>query len=159
VHDLAGLQRLLRERTGFETVDISSTEGQIRLIGRVPPNASSQWILIVHRMLVTCESASWKADISRTYFLRQVTSGKKLFYAWRVILQAPKILECLPEIFNAVQTAPRPSRVELQEFPLAGASIHRNEPQNGKGAGSVDHVPLGPMAAASAMAARMGGSR
>lgn len=143
------LKNLLRDRAGFEVVDASSGASQLRLVGRVPPNASAQWVLIVHRLLVMSKKADWKVDISRNYFLKELTSGPKLFYAWRLIFQAGNVEEQLQSILDAVNNAPRPARVELQEYPLPGAGKHRNEPKNGKGAGSIGQMPLGISAARS----------
>jgi hypothetical protein len=141
---LEALKSILRERAGFEVVDLSSADSQIRIVGRVPPNASSQWVLIVHHLLLVSRKAAWKVDISRNYFLRDAPSGPKLFYAWRLIFQAPNISEQLIEISSAFKNAPKPARVELQEYPL-GATRNRNEPwrNNGKGAGLLGQMPLG----------------
>jgi len=159
VQGLEDLKKILRDRAGFEVVDATASESQIRLVGRVPPNASSHWVLIVHRLLVSCSQASWKVDISRQYFLRELSNGPKLFYAWRCIFQAAQLSSQLPDILTVIHNTPKPSRVELQEFPLSGAGSSRTQHTNGRGAGSVDRVPLGPMAATAAMAQRMGGQQ
>lgn len=140
------LKNLLRDRAGFEVVDASSTDAQVRLVGRVPANAGSQWVLIVHRLLEMSRKSPWKVDISRNYFLRDLSSGPKLFYAWRLIFQSPAVESHLTEIISVISNSPRPSKVELQEFPLAGVSSRRNELRNGRGAGLVDRTPIGPMA-------------
>jgi len=57
---------------------------------------------------------------------------------------------------QALESAPPPSRVELQEVPLTGASIYRTQVINGKGVGSIDHIPVGPMAAMAALQSRVG---
>lgn len=148
------LTQLLQVRTGFEAIDVARAPNQIRITGRVPPNGSSPWILLVHHLLLACEHTVWKADISRYYFLRQMENGqKRLFYTWRVILQGQQIEQHLPAIAQAVKNAPRPARVELQEFPLAGA---QREHANGKGVYSAETTP---MVAHIAATARMGGVR
>lgn len=146
---LEDLKKILAARAGFEAVDASVAESQIRLIGRVPPNASSHWLLIVHRMLVACGRAAWKVDISRQYFLRDLPSGPKLFYAWRLIFQAPQIETVMPNILNTIHTSPRPAVVELAEFPLPGGDTYRKSYANGKGAYSAESVPSVVMSAAS----------
>lgn len=151
----ADLSKLLRDRGGFEAVDVQEGKTQIRLEGRVPPNASSHWVLVVHHLLVLMEQKDWKVDISKHFFVRQLKSGAKMFYAWRLIFQSPDVAKHLDDILLSIGSSPRPARVELQEYPLPGAGAHRNEFQNGKGAGSVDRVPLGPMAAAAAMTQRV----
>jgi len=139
------LRAALHRRAGFEVVDASAGENQIRLVGRVPPNAGQQNILIIQRLLVTCETTPWKVDISRVYFVRGV--NKKLLYAWRFIFQASGIEQHLQHIVETIQNTPRPARLELTEFPLTGTSPNRNRLVNGKGAGFVDKTPIGPMAA------------
>ena len=152
---LNDLKNLLGSKTGFVTLDQQASENQLRVVGRVPPNASSHWVLVVHRLLSVSEAASspWKVDISRQYFLRAAGNSKKLFYSWRLIFQAPKITEQLQAILNAINTAPKPARVELQEYPLTGAS--RNH-VNGKGAYTAETTP---MVAHVASQARMRGIR
>lgn len=147
------LKALLAARTGFETLDMQPSEARIRLVGRVPPNATSQWVLIVHKLLTTAERAPWKVDISRFYFLRDAGNNKKLFYSWRVIFDAPQVQNHLKHIMDTINGAPRPARVELQEIPLHGAQRNHH---NGKGAYAAETTP---MVAHIAAQARMGGIR
>lgn len=148
------LAKALAQRSGFEPLDINASANQIRVIGRVHPNGSSQWVLLVHHLLLTCEKTPWKVDISRYYFLRQMESGqKRLFYTWRLLVQGQEVSQHLPRIIQAVASAPRPNQVELQEFPLAGAQRNHH---NGKGAYSAETTP---MVAHIAASARMGGVR
>lgn len=147
------LSRLLRGRAGFDVVDVQPSENQLRIVGRVPPNASSQWVLIVHRLLIAQEQLPWKVDVSRHYFLRQVGSNKKLFYSWRLIFQAPKVQQHLVSVMDVIHNAPRPARVELQEYPLTGA---QRTHANGKGAYSAETSPL---VASLATQMKMGGAR
>lgn len=147
------LKALLAQRTGFEVLDMQPSDAQLRIVGRVPPNASSHWVLLVHRLLVVSKNAPWKVDISRNYFLRAVGTSEKLFYTWRLIFQAPKMQTQLKSIVDAVNSAPRPARVELQEFPLTGTD---RTIKNGKGAFAAETTP---MVAHVAAQARMGGIR
>lgn len=150
VNDLKGL---LASRTGFETLDEQVGPSKLRLVGRVPLNANSQWVLVIHRLLLVSERTPWKVDVSRFYFIRTVGNNQKLFYTWRLIFDAPQITNHIKSIMDAVHSAPRPSRVELQEIPLHGAQ--RNH-QNGKGAYAAETTP---MVAHVAAMARMGGIR
>jgi hypothetical protein len=102
------------------------------------------------------ENRVWKVDISRHYFNRVLQSGPKMFYAWRLIFQADRMSDHLDDILGVIRSAPAPAQVELQEYPLPGAGANRNEFRNGRGAGSVDRVPLGPMAAMAAVSGRVG---
>lgn len=154
---LADFRKLLKDRAGFTVVDEQVGTNQIRLVGRVPPNASQYWVLIVHHMLVQMAQRPWKVDISKHYFIRDMESGPRMFYAWRLIFQADLVADHLEDISGVVRSSPQPARVELQEYPLPGAGANRNEHKNGKGAGNVDKVLLGPMAATASFQARSGG--
>jgi hypothetical protein len=154
---LDDLKNILRSRGGFEAVEARATDTQIRLEGRVPPNAQSHW-LITSAVLMdrSEEGAGWSLDYSKHFFRRQLPSGRKSFFAHRLIFQAESIESVVGDIIQTIQRAPQPSRVELQEFPLTGAGSHRQQSHNGRGAFSVDKAPLGPMAV---QAMRGGGVR
>ena len=141
---LDDLKRLLHQRGGFETVEAKLTDTQVRLEGRVPPNASSHWVVLVASLLKAAGD-SWSLDYSKHYFLRQLPSGQKMFYAHRLIFQAQSTTEALDQIYSVVSGAPRPNRTELQEFPLSGVGAHR-EATSGRGAYLADKAPIGPMA-------------
>lgn len=147
------LKALLAARAGFEVLDMQPSDSQLRVVGRVLPNASAYWVLVVHRLLVASKNTAWKVDVSRNYFLRAVGNSEKLFYTWRLIFQAPKMPTQIKSIMDAVNSAPKPARVELQEFPLTGADRSH---KNGKGAFTAETTP---MVAHVAAQARMGGIR
>ena len=145
---------ILTKRVGFEALAVDPSDNQLRLIGRIPPNAQSHWVLVIHKLLVATERTQWKVDISRFYFTRVVGNNqKRLFYSWRVIFQGQNIGQFYKAICACINDAPRPARVELQEFPLTGA---QRQHQNGKGAYTAETSPL---VASVAAAARMGGVR
>jgi hypothetical protein len=147
------LKALLATRTGFEVLDLQLSANQLRIVGRVLPNASKHWVLLVHRLLTVSKSSAWKVDISRNYFLRSVGDTERLFYTWRLIFEASNMASQIESIHAAVNSAPRPARVELEEFPLTGADrTHKN----GKGAFAAETMP---MVAHVAAQARMGGIR
>ena len=146
------LKTMLSGRCGFETLDEQASPDQLRLVGRVPPNAASHWVLIIHKLLVTAERTPWKVDVSRFYYTRVVGQNqKKLFYSWRLIFQGKDIVSHLQGIMQTINDAPRPVRVELQEHPLHGAQ--RNH-VNGKGAYAAETSPLVASVAAAARARR-----
>jgi hypothetical protein len=129
------LTRLLQQKAGYQTLDVSTEGGQVRLLGRVPPNAADQWILVVHRLLVESESADWKVDVSRKYFLRG--PSKKMVYSWRLVFNSASPTEAMiSNVMRAVQNAPRPQKTEISEFPLAGAS--RAVSNGGRGASTIN---------------------
>lgn len=145
---LDDLKGILLKRGGFTAVEAKASETQIRLEGRVPPNASTHWILVARALLMAARrNPGWSVDYSKHYF---VQDGDKMRYAHRLIFQAPDISAALEGIIRTVQGAPYPARVELQEVPLVGAGAHR-ESTGGRGAFSVDKAPLAPAMMARAM--------
>lgn len=143
---LDDLKQALQRRGGFQAVEAKQTDTQIRLEGRVPPNALSHWIVLATHMLRSSGDL-WTLDWSRHYFLRKMSNGAdKVFFAHRLIFQASDVPAALAGILTVINGAPRPSRTELQEFPLVGAGAHR-EATSGRGAYLADRAPLGPMAA------------
>lgn len=150
---LDDLKKLLQARGGFETVESKMTDVQIRMLGRVPPNASSHWVLVAATLLQVAQSSQWSVDYSKHYFLKKVGSGQKMFYAHRLIFQAPDMKTFIDHIMRAIHGAPQPARIELQEFPLSGSGAHR-EATSGRGAFSALSAPVGPLAAHAALAGR-----
>lgn len=150
---------VLAKRVGFDVLSVDPVAGQpvvnqVRLTGRIPPNGQSHWALVMHHVLVRASRMPWKADISRLYFTRLVGNNQeKLFYTWRIIFQGQGLEQHFKSILDTIVQAPQPSRVELAEFPLHGASRKHS---NGKGAFTADTNPL---VASLAAAARMGGVR
>lgn len=138
------LTRLLKLRGGFETVNANPSQGQVRLLGRVPKDHMGAWLLIVNELLVRGSGTSWSVDISKQYFRRD---GKVMF-AWRIILKAADAAQAVSAVCEAISSAPRP-RVSVDEFPLPGVKGDRNVAgpnSRGKGAqGSLNSV-VGPMA-------------
>lgn len=137
---LDDLKAILLKRGGFTAVEAKATDTQIRLEGRVPPNASQHWILVARALLIAGGKSSWSVDYSKHYFVRD---NGKILYAHRLIFQGQGIKESITEIIKTIHTAPFPARVELQEVPLIGAGAHR-ESTGGRGAYSVDRAPLAP---------------
>jgi len=129
---VAELKTALMQKTGFQTLDTNASEGQIRILGRVPPNASNQWVLVLQRLLHDSERMQWKLDASKKYFLRD--QDHKMIYAWRLIFQAPAMNNQIASIIESLMNSPKPNRVEISEFPLAGARTHN---ANGKGATNI----------------------
>lgn len=142
---LDDLTKILKSRGGFEAVEARATETQLRLEGRVAPNATSHWTIVAATLLQASESGPWTLDYSKHYFLRKLQSGARMFYAHRLIFQAQDALGIIDSIIQVVHRSPQPSRVELQEFPLAGSGAHRDA-VSGRGAFSVDRAPIGPQA-------------
>jgi hypothetical protein len=133
-------------RVGFEVVSKSSTEGQLRLMGRVPSQRMGDWLIIIQRLLGSSEEADWNIDISKQYFLR----GGKILYGWRLIVQANEVVNHLEEIVALVTSSPR-SKKEITEIALTGAGVHRTTLKRGKGAQSVLNASVGPLAAMKGM--------
>ena len=142
--DLIKLTTALRSKCGLQTLESSSNERQIRLLGRLPPIRTGDWLLFMHHALshIAAKQPGWTLDVSKHYFLYQT----KIRFGWRLIFQAPKIEEFLDSIVNIVMSAPMSSRQEVMEVPLLGVGPDRNSPQNGRGAGGILTHLTGPAA-------------
>lgn len=147
--NITELVRAMNQKAGFELVDHSVSSSQLRLLGRVPLDRAglnmNNWLLVIRQLLLHSRKAAWKTDISKDYFLLGTTD--KVVYAWRIILQGDSIEAHLGAITQLVAAAPPSSRSEVTEMPLPGVSADRNSTVGGRrGAGPVDHVPIGPLA-------------
>lgn len=89
---------------------------QLRIMGRVPPDAMYKWKAFLQYALLAQAAATWKIDLSKSYFLR----GEDVVYAWRVIVQNPS-----GDFLRAVEDMPTPA-VEIMEVALPGVAIDRN---------------------------------
>ncbi len=134
---LTQLQEALEARS-FEVVNANEQTRQLRIMGRVPGDVTSQrnWLLVVDRLLLRAESAGWSVDASKQY-LRHANG---LRFAWRLIFQGENLPTHYADIATTIKAAPQSSRVELTEFPLTGSRQGRGS------AGPVGKVPVGPAA-------------
>jgi hypothetical protein len=138
--DQEQLYAALSKRAGFEVVNTTGSQTQLRVLGRVQGSENTaRWLLVVERLLVKAAGAPWSIDISKQYFLR----GEKLLYGWRVILQAPDLAPHFDAIVAAVNSTPARVAVVSDEVPL-NASPNRNALRNGKGAQGVLTAVVGP---------------
>ena len=136
--DAEGVLNALHTRFGFEVLQPTIGEKQIRALGRVHAQHEDNWKVGMQHILSIAEGAEWSADISRQYFLR----GGVLVYAWRVIFQGGDMAALAPHILATLNNTPR-ARVELMEQPLPGVKGQRTMMnKRGKGAGSADSTPL-----------------
>lgn len=141
------LQPILLQRAGLETIEAASEQGRVRIFGRVRSNRMPTWLMAVQGLLQASEhesssGAAWKVDISKQYFLR----GGKLFFGWRIILQAQSLSESLPRIIEVIQRM-QPLTVQSDVIPL-NAREDRNALRNGRGAQPTDKAVVGPLAKA-----------
>jgi len=135
------LQSILQKRVGFEIISQNTAANQIRYFGRVRPTHMPIWLEAMRQLLLVA-GHGWSLDLSKQYFLR----GDKLFFGWRIILQAQDLAGHLPAIIDVlqrVQIAPR----ELDEVRLH-AGPDRNALRNGKGAQPMGSAVVGPAAKA-----------
>lgn len=139
-------------RRGYETRQKSTTSNnQVRLMGRVDVNQTRGWLVVAHYLIKSAKQMPWfSVDISKSYIDR----NDRLMFGWRIILQGEDIVDNLDKVAQVIERAPR-ARVELEEQILPGARKDRNAPSSltrGKGAQNAGSAIVGPMAAA-----RMGG--
>lgn len=140
----------LKMKGGFETVNHTSTPGQIRLLGRVSKEYTPGWLIVVQQLLLRSGHGGWTIDVSKQYFLR----GDKVMFAWRIIIQvagatAENTAESrLGEVAEVIGNSPKP-RVVVMEEPLPGVKGDRNivsANSRGKGAQGVLNAKVGPSA-------------
>lgn len=136
---LPQLYTVLNQRAGFEVVNQTVTDNQIRVIHRVAKGGMPNWLMVMDCLIEASESAPWNIDLSKQYFRR----ASRLIYGWRFILQADNIVEHLPDVIAAIQRAPRARQI-VDEQPLAGASTNRNSLTRGKGAQNPLQARVGP---------------
>lgn len=139
---------LLQQIAAFETVSSSAAQKQVRVVGRVDRNRQSFWTTCVHHLLKTAATSggAWTCDISRQFIMQD----NQLRYAWRIILQGqdPAVLQKV--LLNALESAPRPGRVEIESMLLPGYKPGQTRDgvnAKGKGAQSSLNAVVGPMAA------------
>ena len=133
---------LALDNVGFESLQSSDGERQMRRFGRVRPQRQAVWLGAVEALLRSARDQPWDVDISRQYFLR----GEKLMWGWRVIFQGDQLSQHIDGI-NAVVLSARPAVQQLEEVPLS-VSPNRNQVRNGKGAQPTGSAVVGPMAKA-----------
>lgn len=137
--DVTVLFQALALKSKFEIVDHTPTANQLRIIGRIPADPAGQymqnWLVIARNLLLAQEAGSaWHVDLSKQYFLKGPSNGKKIVYGHRLIIQATDVAQYYDEIIAVVLDS-KPSAVfSVDSFPLPGADGMRNEPKNGKGA-------------------------
>ena len=136
---LQELYAVFHNRSGFEVVNETVTDSQVRVIHRVGKNGMPNWLMIMDALIDAAEAAPWNLDLSKQYFKRNGI----LIYGWRFILQAPSVLDHVPSLIAVVKQAPR-ARQTIDEQPLAGASASRNSLKRGKGAQNPLKARVGP---------------
>jgi hypothetical protein len=96
------------------------------------------WLIVARNLLLSQESGSpWKVDISKQYFLKGPEGSKKIVYGHRLLVQAENVTQHFEEIVRVVLGSRPSSVVEVNSFPLPGATPDRNVGRNGKGANSI----------------------
>lgn len=137
------LKRTLASKAGFEAIDEQVTDSRVRFFGRVRPQNMPLWLAVMRSILIASEKSQWKADLSRQYFLR----GDKVFFGWRIIIQAPTVQQHLDQVSQVISTTQR-SGVQQQDEVALHAPPNRNALRNGRGAQSSLSAVVGPMAKA-----------
>ncbi len=150
----AHVQRLAHAILGTglaEPVNNTFGDNRVSILLRVKNGVDQDWNELITKILLSTEFHNkevfaWNAHICRTYFLRQ----RKLVFGWSITITSQNMQEALDEVVRVVHGGdPEPREEnpnELTEFPLVGASKHRNTPgASGKGAypigGSNDFRP------------------
>lgn len=147
----AELLSALNKKAGFEAVSVDSTDpNRLRIMGRVPEDAigmnMNNWKILMYRLYLAMEQRPWKADFSKSYFIRPDT--EKLVFAWRIIFQGENIVSHFKDIISLVVTSPNSARADVTEMVLPGASRDRHSTHGGRrGAGPSGSIAVGAAAA------------
>lgn len=117
---LPQLYQVLGERAGFEVVNQTVSENQVRIIHRISKEGMPNWLNVMESLFDASEAATWDIDLSKQYFKR----NSQVVYGWRIILQGSNVIEQLSSVIEAVKVAPRAVQ-SIDEQPLVGASSSR----------------------------------
>lgn len=126
---LQKLKAVLLNKAGFQPVQESCTDRQLRFVGRVSPNKTAQWLRVMERLLVREHEAPWTIDLSKQYFLR----GSKLLYGWRMILQGEGVEQYFEDVIATVMSAPT-IQSQVEEVRLYGRGNNDASMSGGRGA-------------------------
>lgn len=129
---LSEIITVLSQRAGFEVVNQTVNENQIRIIHRISKEGMPNWLSIMKSLFGAEAQASWNLDVSKQYFLR----AGSVVYGWRFILQTEEVESCLPAVLLAIKNAPLAKRANRfpEEQPLVGCGSSRRG-VNAKGKG------------------------
>lgn len=106
----------LKESCGFEVVTLDSTDGRLRIAGRVPPDAS-RWKAVKDRLLIAGEDGRLAAvDVSQWHFRRAMGGEKRTVYLWRIIVKddPAKVAEVVRNRVPVAYEEPREGVAKLQ---------------------------------------------
>ena len=141
MEQLEGLFSTICGRFGMQIVSQSVTQAQIRLVLRINPQQTRNWLVAGQHLLRVSRRSEWTYDLSRHYFLRGGDDGV-MVWAWRVIFQHQDIASQIPSIIAAMNSAPR-ARFEIEEQQLPGVTGQRRTMnERGKGASAAGTPPL-----------------
>lgn len=133
----------LTRKSGFEVISGKELPNQLRVMGRCHPDRWNFFLPVVHNLLTFSEdpNVGWTVDISKPYLLRE---GRVLF-AWRLIFQAPQVLEQYGSIVDAIGGSAGPTRVELTSQLLPGyrpGDVRGGINAKGKGSSAAGSLPM-----------------
>lgn len=140
----ADVYAALARRSGFEVIQETETDGQLRVVGRL---ATARWAFFVPIVFVLLKASktpghAWACDISKQY----IEANDQVRYAWRLIFQASDgIARHYGDISSVIRSAPAPARVEVNSIRLPGykeGQVRGGVNEKGKGVSAVGSLPL-----------------
>lgn len=138
---LESLLSTICNRFGMQVVNQNVSQSQVRLVLRINPQHTRNWLVAGQHLLRVSKRSEWTFDLSRHYFLRGGDDGV-MVWAWRVIFQHQDIMSQVPSIISAMSSAPR-ARFEIDEQQLPGVTGQRRTMNDrGKGASAAGSTPL-----------------
>jgi len=132
-------KRALAQKAGFECVQETPSENQLRLVGRVPASKTGQWLRVMEQLLLQAQNAEWNIDLSKQYFLR----GSRVLYGWRIIVQAAGVAQHDRLLAGIVIGTPV-VQTQLQEVRLYGRGSNDAMQRGGRGAQPLFQAVVGP---------------
>lgn len=135
--ELQDILNALNNKSGFELIEHSVKTDQLRLIGRIPDDATKQnihnWLLVTKSLLLAGqdEGLPWSVDISKQYFLKGLRGQEKVVYGHRLIIQCKDVAEHFGSITQTILGAKQAASGEVTSFPLPGSNGSRNESPDG----------------------------
>jgi len=132
-------KQALTQKAGFECVQETPSENQLRLVGRIPSNKTGQWLRVMEQLLLHAQNAAWNIDLSKQYFLR----GSRVLYGWRIIVQAAGVAQYDQALASIVASTPA-VQAQLQEVRLYGRGSNDAIQRGGRGAQPLFTAVVGP---------------
>lgn len=131
----------LEQKTGFEVIGETETEGRLRFTGRCLSSRWNFFALVIFELNKLNNGSGINFEISKLYS----NHADRLRYTWRVIIQGADLASKYQTVVDFIRRAPLPSRAEVDEVLLPGyrrGQIRGGVNAKGKGASAAGSAPM-----------------